>query len=52
MWDVSGCGKKETETHKPPIEVKLAEMADSTALDAASVDTAVADSLAAERDSM
>ncbi|HOP08011.1 MAG TPA: hypothetical protein PLF13_12050 [candidate division Zixibacteria bacterium] len=47
-----GCGQKEADTHKAPEEVKQAEVADSTALDEAVMDSTMVDSMAAEHDSM
>lgn len=49
---VMGCGQKEADTHKAPEEVKQAEVADSTAMDEAPMDSTMVDSMAAEHDSM
>ncbi len=51
---IFGCGKKESqeETDKVPVEVKQAEMADSTAMDSADWEAEEPDTMAAESDSM
>ncbi len=50
---IYGCGKKDVqqETDKVPIEVKQAEMADSTAMDSAIWDSTAVDTMAADQDS-
>ncbi|MCK4372072.1 MAG: hypothetical protein KAW61_02945 [candidate division Zixibacteria bacterium] len=51
---IYGCGKKDVqqETDKVPVEVKQAEMADSTAMDSAIWDSTAVDTMAADQDSM
>ncbi len=51
---IYGCGKKDVqqETDKVPVEVKQAEMADSTAMDSAMWDSTAVDTMAAGQDSM
>lgn len=51
---IYGCGKKDVqqETDKVPVEVKQAEMADSTAMDSAMWDSTAVDTIAADQDSM
>ena len=50
---IYGCGKKDVqqETDKVPIEVKQAEMADSTSMDSAICDSTAVDTMAADQDS-